>query len=145
VVYVDNLLLATASWTQMDKIKSMLTSAYKMHNLGPAKCILGMHIQQNCKERTIALSQQQYTNTVLERFGMSDCKPVFTPMETKIHPSMDDPVNNEVVRTMRISDREVMYQSIVGSLMWLTLGTRPNLAYTTSMIGRYSANPKACH
>jgi hypothetical protein len=145
VVYVDDLLLATASRTQMDKIKSMLTSTYKMHDLGPAKYILGMRIQWNHKEHTIALSQQQYANTVLERFGMSDCKPVFTPMETKIHPSADDPVDNEVVRTMKIGDREVTYHSIVGSLMWLTLGTQPDLAYTTGVIGRYSANPKACH
>jgi hypothetical protein len=42
VIYVDDLLLAAASRTQMDKIKSMLSSAYKMHDLGPAEYILGM-------------------------------------------------------------------------------------------------------
>jgi Reverse transcriptase (RNA-dependent DNA polymerase) len=145
VVYVDDLLLAAASRTQMDKIKSMLSSAYKMHNLGPAEYILSMRIQRNRKARTIALSQQQYVNTVLERFGMSDCKPVFTPMDTKVRPSADDPENNEVIRSMVIGGRETTYQSIVGSLMWLTLGTRLDLAYTTGVIGRYSANPKGCH
>src|SRR5438477_1170839 len=37
------------------------------------------------------------------------------------------------------------YQSVVGSLMWLALGTRPDLAYTISVIGRYSAGPRASH
>jgi Reverse transcriptase (RNA-dependent DNA polymerase) len=145
VVYVDDLLLAAASRTHMNKVKSMLTSAYKMHNLGAAKFILGMRVQRDQKKRTIALSQQQYANTVLERFAMTDCKPVFTPMDTKIHLSADDPINNETVRSMKIRDREVSYQSIVGSLMWLALATRPDLAYTVGVIGRYSANPKLCH
>jgi hypothetical protein len=129
----------------MDEIKSMLSKAYKMHDLGPAKYILGMHIHRNQKERTIALSQEQYVNTVLEHFSMSDCKPVFTPMETKICPSADDVTNNDTVKSMKIGDREVTYQSIVRSLMWLALGTRPDLAYTTGMIGQYSTNPKVCH
>jgi len=54
---------------------------------------------------------------------MSNCKPVFTPMDVKAHLSADDPVDNTVIKSMKMGNREVLYQSIVGSLMWLSLGT----------------------
>jgi len=66
---------------------------------------------------------------------MKDCKPVFTPMDTKSTPSANDPIDNTTIKSTKIGDRNVSYQSIVRSLMWVTLGTRPDLAYTTGVIG----------
>jgi len=76
---------------------------------------------------------------------MSNCKLVFTPMDTKVMPSVNDPIDNMMVRSMKMGGQEVLYQSIVSSLMWLMLATHPDLAYTTGVIGRYSADPKAHH
>jgi len=145
VGYVDNLLLAATSRTFMNKIKGLLSSAFKMRNLGAATFILGIHIKWDRKKHTIMLLQHQYIDTILECFGMKDCKPVFTPMDMKAQPSTEDPTDNATIRTMKFGDREVSYQCIVGSLMWVMLATRPDLAYTVGVIGRYSANPKACH
>ena len=129
----------------MDKIKQCLSNAFKMRDLSRATFILGIQIKRDRKRRTITLSQHQCIDTVLECFRMKDCKPIFTPMDTKSTPSTDDPLDNTVVKTTKIGDRDMSYQSIVGSLMWVTLGTRPDLAYTTGIIRQYSANPKKSH
>ena len=41
VVYVDDLLFATSSRSYMNSIKEMLSSSFKMHDLGEAKYLLG--------------------------------------------------------------------------------------------------------
>ena len=145
VVYVDNLLLAATLRAFMNKIKGLLSSTFKMQDLGAVTFILGIHIKRDRKRHMIALLQHQYIDTILEHFGMKDCKPVFTPIDTMVQPSTEDPIDNTTIRTMKVGDREVSYQCIIGSLMWVMLATRPDLEYTVGVIGRYSANPKACH
>jgi hypothetical protein len=78
---------------------------------------------------------------------MAECNPVFTPMATNAKMTVDDPVDNTTVTHMalRADGPVISYQSAVGMLMWAMLGTRPDLAYVTGIVGRYSANPKHCH
>ena len=49
VVYMDNLLLAASSRSYMNSIKEMLSSSFKMHDLGEAKYLLGVEIQRDRK------------------------------------------------------------------------------------------------
>lgn len=80
VVYVDDLLLAASSLSFMNQIKTKLSSLFKMRDLGPASYILGIEIIRDRPKRTVSLSQRQYIRTVLERYGMADCRPMWTPM-----------------------------------------------------------------
>jgi hypothetical protein len=145
VVYVDDLLLAATSRKLMDKVKSKLKSRFRMHDLGPASFILGLEIKRDRKNRKITLSQRQYIDKVLERCGMSECSPLSTPMSHSARVTADDPDDNTVVLEMVWNGKRVTYPMIVGSLMYAMLGTRPDLAYTVGVLGRYSASPKACH
>jgi len=47
-------------------------------------------------------------------------------------------VINGTARTLD-SDGKQQYQSIVGSLMWLMLSTRPDLEFTISMLSKFSS------
>ena len=147
VVYVDDLLLAGSSRQFMDQIKNKRRNTYKMRDLGSASLVLGLNIKRDRKHRTITLSQRKYIDSVLERCGMAECNPVFTPMATNAKMTVDDPVDNTTVTHMalRANGPVISYQSAVGMLMWAMLGTRPDLAYVTGIVGRYSANPKRCH
>jgi hypothetical protein len=40
-----------------------------------------MEIIRDWKEKTIQLLQERYVETILERFGMQDARPVATPMD----------------------------------------------------------------
>jgi hypothetical protein len=57
----------------------------------------------------------------------------------------EDVDDNTTLPKIEIDGHEVLYTSVVGSLMYAMLGTRPDLAYTVGVLGRYSANPKRCH
>ena len=69
---------------------------------------------------------------------MQNCRTADTPMTTK--KLMRAPDEYEAPRELRKK-----YQSAVGSLMYLMLGTRPDLAYAVSVVSRYSASPTVCH
>ncbi len=68
---------------------------------------------------------------------MQECKPVSTPVEPgaklKIAEETDECVDQQ------------LYQSAIGSLMYLSVGTRPDITYAVSSLSRYSANPTKEH
>jgi hypothetical protein len=145
VVYMDDLLLAASTTEFMRTIKTKLLGAFKMRDLGPASFILGLEIIRNRANCTIALSQSQYISKVLERCGMTDCSTEKTPMRVTPRVSANDPEDNTILFQCIIGTQLVSYATIVGSLMYAMLGTRPDLAYVVGILGRYSSAPKSCH
>ncbi|XP_039789917.1 uncharacterized mitochondrial protein AtMg00810-like [Panicum virgatum] len=88
-----------------------------MKDLGPVHFFLGIRVQRTASG--FFLSQEQYTDDVLDRAGMSDCKLASTPVNTKAKLSSSE--------GQPVADPS-FYRSIVGALQYLTL-TRPDLAY----------------
>jgi Reverse transcriptase (RNA-dependent DNA polymerase) len=79
-VYVDDMLLITKSKKLLSEVKKELAQAYKVTDLGPAKYFLGVEIIRNASG-VISLSQGGFAGTILDRFKMTDCKAVITPMD----------------------------------------------------------------
>ena len=79
LIWVDDIILASSSLEDMDKIKSLLNKQFKMKDLGVVNNFLGIHIVQ--KENEIELDQSTYLHKLLEKFDMKDCKPLYSPCE----------------------------------------------------------------
>ena len=94
-----------------------------------------MHVVRDCAAGWISISQEKYSNDVLERLGKATCRPTVTPALVGEH-------------LVKVSVPEVdvkSYQSAVGALMYSMLGTRPDLAFTVGSLGRHSAKPGVEH
>ena len=52
---------------------------FKMTDMGDVSLVLGMQVTRDRKYETLTISQENYTKSILERFGMADCKPSSTP------------------------------------------------------------------
>ena len=88
------------------------------------------------------LSQKKYIDRVLERFNMSNCKPVSTPLATHLKLSSDlCPQIEEEKEHMS----HVPYASAIGSLMYAMICTRPDLAHVVSMVSWCMHNPGKDH
>ena len=61
-----------------------LSTHFKLRDLGSTTQLLGIKIDRDRPSRTLSLSQKQYILDMLERYGMSDCKPVATPMSLSL-------------------------------------------------------------
>ena len=70
------MLLAGSSGEEINEVKEMLKAEFDMTNLEPAQKILGIEIKSDRKKGLLKLSQCSYLEKVLQRFGMSNSKPV---------------------------------------------------------------------
>lgn len=78
VVYVDDILIFSNDRARERKVKQRLSEEFKLKDVGEARYCLGLEIQRD--KKSIILSQSGYIVETLKRFGMSDCKPVNTPL-----------------------------------------------------------------
>jgi hypothetical protein len=98
---------------------------FEMSLLGELSFFLGLQIRQ--RNQGIFISQTKYIREMLKRFGMEDCKPVITPMQTSCKLSKDDDSKSTDQR---------QYRSMIGSLLYVTyIQTRCNAgSWTGGMI-----------
>ena len=78
-LYVDDLLLASNNSDAMAMVKEKLRQRFKMTDMGAVSLVLGMEIKRDLERGTLTISQKAYSKFILERFGMSDCKPTNPP------------------------------------------------------------------
>lgn len=131
--YVDDVLIASSSWPEIFRAKSILRSNFRMVELGPCTFYLGMTVTRDYSQRQLQPSQPAYLERVLKEHGVWECKPVVVPMDT--HLSVTE-TGYEATNAFRTQN-----QSAVGSLMYAILGTRPDIAYSVSVVSCYSSNP----
>jgi hypothetical protein len=85
-----------------------------------------MRIIRDCKKRTISLDQTRYAEKVIKRFGQENCKPVSVSLPTRYNPRPHS-TQNQLNATLRSH-----YQLVIGSLFYIMLGTRPDIALWSS-------------
>ena len=117
-------------------IKDQLSEHFDMKDMGLLHHFLGMRIVQELSTRSIWIGQDRYIQDILRKHGMESCKPAATPMEPgiKLGPSKD---------TDELADQN--HQSAVGSLLFLSVSTRPDIAYAVSSLASYCARPSRDH
>ncbi|SGY38291.1 BQ5605_C003g01993 [Microbotryum silenes-dioicae] len=133
-LYVDDLLMISPSLPEIERTLQGLEQRYGVKRLGEAEYVLGIQIRRS-PDGSISLSQEQYLKDVLARFGMSDAHPVATPMQPDLRLEVE-------LQPTPFPDR-TRYLQAIGSLMYASTGTRPDLAYTVGYLARFSHSPSA--
>ena len=91
-VYVDDIILAGYTDERINKVKDALSRKFDMKDMGRLHYFLGMTVVQNETEGYTLIGHPSYTENLLKKFGMQDCKPVHTPvdMNTKLIKTTDE-------------------------------------------------------
>src|SRR3954447_22077372 len=84
-VVVDDMTLASKSLTALDNFVKELAQHFELRDLGETSFFLNIEIVRDRPNRTISLCQRQYILNMLERFKLTDCNTVLTPMEPGLH------------------------------------------------------------
>jgi len=130
--WTNDILGASSTIEGKEKAKAKLSSSYKIKDLGEVTFILGMQITQN-DNSDVTLSQKAYAQHMLNRFNMSHCTPLSTPLLLGISLSMDDcPATLQEIDEMKSTP----YHEALGSLMWLQVATCSDLSYTVNVRGQ---------
>ncbi|CAM8902569.1 unnamed protein product [Rhodiola kirilowii] len=137
LLYVDDILLISNVKSEILRIKTQLNRHFDMKDFGKAQRILGIKIIRDRQNRRIFLSQSKYVFEVLEKFSMSAVKHVTLPLGGHFLLSKQNCPQTESER-MKMS--AVPYDIDVGFVMYLMVRTRPDVAYSISVLGRFMAN-----
>lgn len=131
LIYVDDILVMGASLGEIEKIVTALSSRLKTKDLGRASHFLGVDLIWT-KDNSLRLRQTKLIRALLEDTKMWNCKPMSTPA------SMADDLS---LRTGNRVDTRLNYRSVVGSILYLAVKTRPDLAVTISQLARHVEDP----
>ena len=107
-----------------------IAGAFDVKIIGEARFFLGLEIRRDRDLGLLWLGQTKYVHDMLERFGMTECKAVSTPLEANVHLGRDGGV---------CVDEHVPYAELVGSLLYLVVNTRPDLSYAVGVLSRFMA------
>ncbi|CAN0870467.1 Retrovirus-related Pol polyprotein from transposon TNT 1-94 [Linum grandiflorum] len=133
LLYVDDMILSGSDTQGISEIRSILSSQFKLKELGELSYFLGLQVSRSSKG--ILVSQQKYISDLLAMARLSDCRPCSTPMELnlKLSTAHGDPVPDPT-----------LYRRLVGSLVYLT-STRPDLSYAVQVVSQFLSDPRMPH
>ena len=126
ILYVDDLLLLGEDLSKIEDVKCQLGKLYQMKDLRPASSCLGIRITRDQNTRAIWIDQQAYIENALKRFELQDANSTKTPLPAGIHlEKSEEPV---------ALNTKTYYQQIMSTLIYATIGTRPNIAFVATRL-----------
>ncbi|KAL7284806.1 hypothetical protein ACG7TL_002116 [Trametes sanguinea] len=135
VVYVDDALFCGPDKALVEKMKAKFMKKWECRDLGEVKEFLRMRIQRSGS--TIRIDQCAYLEKVLQRCGMQNAKSVPTPLPAGYYPKPNDGTADSTLRSR--------FQTVIGSLLYIMLGTRPDIAFAVTKLSQFAANPSQEH
>lgn len=108
-----------------------------MKDMGELSDILGISVVQDKAKNCVFLHQKHYIEPILQKYGMNNANPIATPADANVKLKKDDGVSKLV--------NSSTYQSMVGSLLYAAMDTRPDIAQTVNVVSKLNANLNAAH
>ena len=106
-------------------------------DLGPISEYLRMKIVRDRSSRKLIIDQIDYAKKVVEHFGQQNAKLTYVPLPVGYQPKANEGIAKPEKRSY--------YQSIIGSLLYLALGTRPDIVHAVIMMSQFMVNPSEDH
>jgi histone deacetylase 1/2 len=135
LVYVDDIIVASSIERGTVALLKDLQEEFALKDLGDLHYFLGIEVTK--VHNGIVLTQDKYASDLLKRVGMSNYKPVATPLSTTEKLSLHEGSLLGVHDATR-------YRSIVGALPYLTLN-RPDIAYSVNKVCQFLHDPTTIH
>ncbi|XP_052561956.1 uncharacterized protein LOC120431009 [Culex pipiens pallens] len=135
LLYVDDVLVIGPSQKAVDAVKSCMSKEFEMTDTGEVDCFLEMKIERDVEERKLRISQRQYFQDILLRFGMQDCKPASTPMECRL----------KLLKSAEKDRTDAPYRELIGCLTYASITTRPDLAAAVNFLSQFQSCPTNTH
>ena len=139
VCHVDDFYVTGPNQAQIDQVMENLGKRLKIKFLGAVSDFLGNEIALDYENQTVYIHQTKYTQKILEKYHKLNAGiyGVTTPCEPgiKLRESKQNATKEEIKR----------FQQEIGSLLYLSLKTRPDITFAVQRCSRYSKNPDKDH
>jgi hypothetical protein len=132
-IYVVDIIFGSTNQKSCEEFSSVMMQKFEMSMMGELNYFLGFQVKQ-LKKGTF-ITQTNYTQDLLKRFGMKDAKLAMTPTGTDGHFDLN--------KGGKSIDQKA-YRSMIGSLLYLC-ASRPDIMLSICICARFQSDPKECH
>jgi hypothetical protein len=134
--HTDDVLGVSSSEAESRRVVNEFAAKWDLKEVDVA-LLLGLTVEK-LSDGSISISQTQYFEKVLEHFGYSDLAPLSTPLPTGYQiVASPSPLSVEDAAFMKNKP----FRPILGTIVWGSSGTRPDLAYACCALGHVQSNP----
>ncbi|CAI7824043.1 unnamed protein product [Closterium sp. NIES-54] len=138
VVYVDDILIFSPSSDLVKEVMLKLQDKFKCKALGDVNFYLGLHIERDVEKRCMRVHQRKYLEALAANIGQSEGH--FSTLFPCGFNSVKGPEEESVGEEERRC-----FHSLVGSLMYAAVNTRPDIAFATGQLARVVQFPNEEH
>ncbi|CAA7264973.1 unnamed protein product [Cyclocybe aegerita] len=142
LVHVDDCTIVATALPLIEAFKAEVAKHVEITNLGKLHWILGIEVRRNRERHIIFLSQHSYIDLIIRWYNLQDLKPLSIPMDPNVRlSSAQSPSTTVEIAKMA----NILYHKAVGSLMYTSLGTRPDITFAVQTVSRYTSKPGPEH
>jgi Reverse transcriptase (RNA-dependent DNA polymerase) len=146
VLYVDDLIIACSTIQMCKDLEKKFKKKYHMKILGDEH-ILGMDVEINPVTHVVHVSQAEYVKKSVRDYSKykpnSELKSYSTPIESRqpLYKTQSPEASTEEALRMQ----SLPYHELIGTLLWIANGTRPEISYAVGTLAKYTNNPAELH
>ena len=141
VFWVDDAVCAGPE-EKLLELERQFSDRYGISSEGELTWTLGIAFKCDHANRTIELSQISFIDSMLRKFSLDNATPVEMPFATGAYLTTAMSPQNDLEREEM---KRVPYRELVGTLLYVMVATRPDIAYALSVLCKYMANPGRAH
>jgi hypothetical protein len=135
-VYVDDLLVAARVESGLREVQRLIEERFTVRHMGVPVYFLGMNVCYDREQRKIKLDQHTYVQALLDQYREHLKGPRTLPMGCGVQ------LNRE---QGEVNPTELPYSSLVGSLLYLAVCTRPEISFAVGTLSKFVAAPGEQH
>ena len=135
LIWVDDGLVISDDANLVTQVIEYLKKYFEMR-CTHANHFVGISITRNRRDKVLYLSQPDYIKKILKKFHMTDCHPKDLPAS---------PGCRLVLNVGEDSLEDVPYREAIDSLLYLTIVSRPDIAFAVGQAAQFSENPQKHH
>ena len=141
-VATDDMAVTSKRKVDADKFKTNVKKFWDITDHGPIKWFLGFEIKRDRAARTISINQHAYIESMVQKFRLTNAKPVTTPLESNAKFSKEQSPSSTTQETRM---NGVPYQEAIGSILWAAVVSRPDVAYAVGILSQFMQKPGQAH
>jgi len=136
-LYVDDMLVLGKDLQAVQRTIDAIGTLWEIKDLGDIQVILGLRVQRDRLKRTLYIDQGAYIQGIVEKYGLQGASSITLPIQ-------DRNALGKAAPGEALAD-QALYQSAIGSIRWISRGTRYDITYVVNQLASYCSEPTIRH
>lgn len=143
VIWVDDILYFSHSDKVNTSFLNEFTNTFAIDDKGKMVWFLGTQVHQEVG--MICSQQSKCIEAILDKAGMSDCNPTSLPAVAGTRQSKLDQPQSGSDQAKEMEELHSTYRTLVGSLLYLSVMSRPDITFAVCNLSQFLTNPGMPH